>query len=232
MFSPPGFPYRPGRAGRFLAGLAILIAAGMPRTGLADEVSALAQILTGSFSTGRQAKADSAYPEIRRYVTPIWAHRDDGPWLYVEEVAGGADAPSRQRIYQLRYSPSQGGVEVRQFVIPRPDSVVGAWKDPKLLKGIHPGQLTPIEGCAWILRRRTEWEFVGGTVGVECVDPAMRAEGDALSYSTVQVTVRPEATTLWEQGFDRAERQVAGPAKGGYRFDKVAIGSVPARKGP
>ncbi len=62
----------------------------------------LARYMTGSFSSAQQAAQDTAFLDIRLEAWPLWEHRDDGIWLYVEQAdAGALDTPYRQRVYRL-----------------------------------------------------------------------------------------------------------------------------------
>lgn len=53
-----------------------------------NDLALLASWMTGSFSSGAQAAADSSYFDVRLQMVRIWPHRNDGYWLYVEQVWG------------------------------------------------------------------------------------------------------------------------------------------------
>lgn len=191
-------------------------------TAWADDAAALAKILTGNYSSARQAAADPAQSAEVMRITPIWAGRTDGPWLYVERAEAAApDTPTEQEIWQLKFQPHKGGTEVRFYTLPDPDMAVGAWRKPEKLRALLPEQLTRIEGCELVLQRRQEFEFDGGTPGMDC-----RPEDADAAYVLVQANVVSRGMRLWERGFDADGRQVSGPAEEGQRFDKVAIGDV------
>jgi len=186
-------------------------------TALADEALDVTSLLTGNFSNARQAAEDPAYQERVVRMTPIWTRRDDGPWLYMEESAVAApDQPLRQRIYRLRWSPMAAGVEMEPHALPDPAAVVGAWRDPDRLKGLGPLLLRRQEGCAVILFRRQAWEYAGGTQANECASDQAGA-----AYVMTQMRVNARGLQIWDQHFDPAGRQVAGPEAGAYRFEKV-----------
>lgn len=201
----------------------ILVLAGLAAPALAQEELALAKVMTGRFSSARQAAEDPDYQAVELNVTPIWGRRGDGPWLYVEQAfADSPSKPYRQRIYQLRYAPQVSGVELRVFTLPDPAAAVGAWKDPTRLGRLRPEELTRLEGCEVLFSRRGEYLFRGSTQGEGC-----RNSHRGAAYMTSEMVVEPAMTRIWDRGYSAERQQVWGPKAGSYRFDKVAIGDVP-----
>ncbi len=215
------------RAAKALAGAILLgllgtgITAPLPAS--AQDQLALAQIMTGRFSSARQAGENPDYQAVELNVTPIWGRRDDGPWLYVEQAfADSPGKPYRQRVYQLRFAPELAGVEMRVFALPDPAAAVGAWKDPTKLGRLRPDELRRLEGCEVVFSRRGQWLFRGATRGEDC-----RNTHRGAAYMTSEMVVEPAMTRIWDRGYDADRRQVWGPKDGSYQFDKVAIGAVP-----
>ncbi|MFM2044331.1 MAG: hypothetical protein RLY86_2907 [Pseudomonadota bacterium] len=200
----------------------------------ADDAAALVKLLTGGFSTARQAAQAPDQPQSETLrITPVWPHRTDGPWLYVERaLAVAPDRPVSQQIWQVKFQPHKGGTEIRFHDLPDPAAVVGAWRDPAKLRAVAPERLTRREGCDLILQRRREFYFAGGSTGMDCpagdgpTGGGQGGDGRAESV-TVQSTVAAEGLTWWERGYDAGGRQVTGAAESGLVFDKVAIGDVP-----
>ncbi|MBM3308183.1 MAG: chromophore lyase CpcT/CpeT [Candidatus Eisenbacteria bacterium] len=179
---------------------------------LADRVAGL---LAGSFSSRAQAEADSSYYDIRLEMAPIWAGRDDGRWLYVEQaVAGAEERPYRQRVYRV----TDDGAQVRSdvYVLPRPERFVGAWGRPDAFDALNPDSLSLREGCEVLLRPRADGSFEGGTEGRGCASDLRGA-----AYATSTVLLSPDGLVTWDRGFDESGEQVWGAVTGGYVFDRV-----------
>ena len=62
--------------------------------------------MSGSYSSEQQHLKDTAnYFDIRLQIIPIWKHRTDGFWFYVEQaVFAYYDQPYRQRVDHLTVS--------------------------------------------------------------------------------------------------------------------------------
>jgi len=196
-----------------------------------DGVATLAEWLTGSFSSAAQAATDDEFFDIRLHMAPIWAGREDGPWLYVEQaVASAEDRPYRQRVYRLR-EVEPGLFESAVFTLPDPDAAIGAWRASERLEGVSPVDLEPRAGCA-ILMRRDGAAFVGSTLGTLCPSDLRGAR-----YATSEVRVTLDGLVSWDRGFDATGTQVWGARTGGYVFDRVTdgeaeVGSAPTEAAP
>jgi len=176
----------------------------------------LASWLAGSFSSREQSLADSAFLDIRLCMVPIWDHRTDGLWLYVEQAtASHQQRPYRQRIYRLRQR-SDSTVESAVFELPQPERFVGCWAAAEGLVALSPDSLLPREGCSVLLRQQGDSAFVGSTVGTECASALHGA-----SYATSVVMVTDSAIISWDRGWDRQGKQVWGAVSGGYVFRKL-----------
>jgi CpeT protein len=176
--------------------------------------------LSGSFTSGEQAAADSNYYDIRLHMAGIWPGPGDGRWLYVEQaVADSQERPYRQRVYHLhRISPEFLASDV--YLLPGPGRFVGAWRDPARLEVLSPDSLTLRDGCTIQLKRRPDGAFVGATR-----DRACSSELRGAAYATSEVELTAETLTSWDRGFDTDGRQVWGATEGGYVFKRVqAVG--------
>ncbi|MDP2360959.1 MAG: chromophore lyase CpcT/CpeT [bacterium] len=189
--------------------------------GAEDEVPGLPHLrgwLTGSFSSARQAAADSDYYDIRLRMVPIWKEREDGPWLYVEQaMAQAQDQPYRQRVYRLRQeSPTTFVSEVWQ--LPAPERrFAGAWRNDSLLAGLDPSALEERAGCAVHLTWHPgQGVYAGGTQGEGCASTLRGA-----AYATSEVSITGEGLGTWDRGYDEEGRQAWGAHKGGYDFRRL-----------
>ncbi len=199
-----------------LAVLLIMIAA-MSQLSAQDDLSLLAEWMTGSFSSEEQAASDSQYFDIRLEMVRIWEGREDGYWLYVEQAAASAlDRPYRQRIYHV--TPLEDGrFSSAVYSLPDPMRFAGSWADMERLNQLDPDSLTIRKGCAVILARKSSGAFEGSTVKKACESKLRGA-----SYATSIVTVMDDRIVSWDQGFNADDEQVWGATQGGYIFKKKA----------
>jgi hypothetical protein len=178
----------------------------------ASAVPEVAALLTGSFSSGTQAKSDPEFFDVRLHMTPIWTSRADGPWLYVEQaMATALERPYRQRVYRL-IDRGDGSVESFVYELPNPRERVGAWSNPAVFDSDTPETLVPRAGCAMVLRRSGA-TWVGSTNERDC-ESSLRGA----SYATSEVVLRQDGLDTWDRGFDAGGKQVWGATKGAYQF--------------
>lgn len=207
-----------------LAGMALLLVA--PAGGRAwaggDDYAELCRWLTGSFSSEKQARDDPQMFDIRLTMTRIWPERHDGYWLYVEQArADAADAPYRQRVYQV-VDLGNGEFESRVYTLPGAsiretiDRFAGAGKDPSKLADVTPADLKLREGCSIYLKRDADGCFSGSTRGRGC--PSSR---EGASYVTSEVRLSSDVLESWDRGWDDSGKQVWGSVQGGYVFRRV-----------
>jgi acetylornithine deacetylase/succinyl-diaminopimelate desuccinylase-like protein len=192
----------------------------MPADSPADpELERLARWMTGAFSSRAQATADpDNFYDISLVMSPIWHHRSDGPWLYVEQAAAESlDRPYRQRVYRLTRVDDQT-LQSEVFTLPGdPLAHAGAWRADDPLAGIQPHDLVPRQGCAILLRAINRDTFAGSTDGDTCPSSLRDA-----TYATSDVVVTPNQLLSWDRGFDDTDRQVWGAEVGPYVFVKQA----------
>ncbi|MGA9117077.1 MAG: chromophore lyase CpcT/CpeT [Bacteroidota bacterium] len=175
--------------------------------------------MTGSFSSARQAAADSSYYDIALRMARIWTDREDGYWFYVEQaVAETADKPYRQRVYRVSQVESDL-FKSEVFLIPDPEKYVGEWRKENPLRDVSPDDLELRGGCTVFLRLDARGAFTGGTVGRACASDRRGA-----AYATSEVVIGPGRIESWDRGFDESGRQVWGAVRGPYVFIRRADG--------
>ncbi|MDZ7371575.1 MAG: chromophore lyase CpcT/CpeT [candidate division KSB1 bacterium] len=181
----------------------------------ADDLSRLAHYLQGSFSNRLQAAEDTAFAEIHLHMTRIWPDRTDTLWFYVEQAwAEQLDAPYRQRIYRITRQDSFLVSEV--MTIDGAEEFIGAWRQPERFADVSQERLHAREGCAVYLTALPDGSFFGRTRERECLSNRRGAV-----YMTTEVRITKKQFISWDRGFDEAGRQVWGPIKSGYVFDKT-----------
>jgi len=196
-----------------LVALAALLAAA---PAAAQGLDTLVAWMTGSFSSGRQAAADTSYHDIRLEMVRIWPERTDGCWLYVEQAsAENLGTPYRQRVYHLTGTDS-GSFRSDVYELPDPLRFAGAWRLERPLSALSPDSLELRRGCAVMLDWYANGMYVGSTVGNGCASSHRGA-----SYATSEVIVERHCIRTWDRGYNEAGEQVWGAGAGGYEFDKI-----------
>ena len=183
------------------------------------ELKRLAGFMAGSFSSKEQAAEDKAFFDVRLHMAPIWTDRKGEHWLYVEQaMAGALEKPYRQRVYKLVWKDGDPVSVV--YTLPG-DALkfAGAWKKPEVLAKLKPTDLTEREGCAIVLKKKTDGNYSGSTVGKGCASDLRGAK-----YATSEVTITADTLTSWDRGYDGAGKQVWGAVKGPYVFKKADSG--------
>jgi hypothetical protein len=174
----------------------------------------LITMMTGSFSSGVQAKNDSSYFDIRLHISRIWQDRKDGIYLYVEQaMAARQDKPYRQRIYKVM-ALSDSTFESAVYTMKDPLRFTGAWQNPAILGALSPDSLEARTGCSVFLTLNGE-SFSGSTKGNECPSDLRGA-----AWASSEVTLNMRGMNSWDRGFDKQGKQVWGAVKGGYQFLK------------
>ena len=173
-----------------------------------------ASLLTGKFSSKKQAAEDSTYLRISLIMTPIWQDRTDGIWLYVEQAAASRlTKPYRQRVYKL----TRPGANIFQsdiYTIQNALDFAGLQDDVAKMQKLTPDKIELKDGCAVIMSRKNNL-YEGGTQGESCPSDLRGA-----SYATTKITLTDGQLYSWDQGFDSSDIQVWGAIKGGYVFLK------------
>lgn len=181
-----------------------------------SDLDRLATMMTGSFTSEAQAAADTNFFDIRLEMKPIWQHRTDGVWLYVEQAAAQAlDKPYRQRVYHVT-EQEDGSFKSAVFTMDKPLRFAGAWREIHPLAALTPDSLEEKTGCAVFLKKQKDGSFYGSTVEQGCISVHRGA-----SYATSEVTVTEDGIISWDRGFNNKGEQVWGSEHGGYIFRKT-----------
>lgn len=180
-----------------------------------SDLDTLRSYMVGSFSSSEQAKQDTSYFDIRLHMAPVFQHRIDGVWLYVEQaIASSLDKPYRQRVYHL-FTINDTTIVSQVYELKTPSRAVGAWKNPKPLDDLRTDSLELRQGCAIMLHKSSDGFYFGSTPGKECLSSRSGA-----SYATSEVKIYRDKLLSWDRGWDMYDKQVWGAVKGGYVFVK------------
>lgn len=175
----------------------------------------LIELMTGTFSSENQSKADSAFYSINLVMHPIWENNTDARWLYVEQAVSSAlDRPYRQRVYKVTQN-AVGLFESAVYELPDSKAYIHAWNNPELFEKITPDSLLTREGCSVFLKKDKNGCFSGATKPKACKSTLRGA-----SYATSIVEVCEGKIVSWDQGWNDKEEQVWGAVKSGYIFEK------------
>jgi len=201
------------------------------------DVATLSTYMSGTFSSGAQAKADPEFRDITLHMAEIWPALSTSTvrWLYIEQAVATLPAkPYRQRVYKLSLQPDST-IRSDVYTLPLPaERFIGGGQDTTLFAGVTPEQLILRQGCSIILRRATaaqvapeviaaappgwtrDGAFLGSTSGNNCP-----SELQGASYATSEAVITPQGLRTWDRGFDAAGNQVWGATKGGYEFNRL-----------
>lgn len=179
-----------------------------------SELNRLAALMTGTFSSDLQAKADTNYFNISLVMTPIWTNRTDGRWLYVEQAsASKLDTPYRQRVYHLQH-PAKGVFTSDIYTIKGAMAFAGLQNDIGKRDKLTYDLIERKDGCTVTLINKNQ-TYTGGTDADKCPSDLRGAK-----YTTTKITLKEGELRSWDQGFDAKGKQVWGATKGGYIFIK------------
>ncbi len=181
-----------------------------------SDLSRLVSMMSGSFSSAGQAAEDPEYFDITLRMVPIWRHRSDAHWFYVEQsVTASQDKPYRQRVY--RVSQFDDCIfRSTVYSLPDPQSYTGEWQKEIPLDGLSPDDLTKRQGCTVILEMTDGGTFCGCTTGTSC-----QSSLNGAAYATSEVTITTDHITSWDRGFNADGEQIWGAEKGPYIFERI-----------
>lgn len=204
----------------YLSGLLCLILASLtafsrPETRKANNhLKSLHRMMQGYYNSSAQAQADADFYNISLKMLPIWTDR--GYFLYVEQaLADRQDKPYRVRVYRLvQRSFSEVASEI--YTLKDEAAWIGKWTDAHAFDHMSMDDLELKEGCDVIITRMAPNRYEGYTIGNACPSDLRGAK-----HATTAVTITPKRMSSWDQGFDAFGKQVWGPTKGPYHFDKT-----------
>lgn len=178
------------------------------------ELAELVGIMQGTYSSEKQAAADTAYYSISLRMVPIWKNK--GHYLYVEQALfKRQDKPYRVRIYKVsRRNEHEFVSEIH--TLKNEKDWIGKWRTPEAFDALSENDIELKPGCEVVLKRIGKNHFSGSTGAKTCPSELRGA-----SYATSKVNLEENQIISWDQGFDANDKQVWGATQGGYIFEKL-----------
>ena len=199
-----------------LIGICTWSCTGLKKVNKKDSTKELVSLMTGSFSSAKQAKKDTSFYNISLQMYPIWENRKDGKWLYVEQsVSKKPKKPYRQRVYKIEKVDDELFRSI-VYTLPNPEDFIGKWKTPSAFDVINPDNLALKDGCDVYLRRVADKYYRGATKEGTC-----KSTLDGSNYATSEVEIFADKVISWDRGFNEKSEQVWGAEKGGYIFNRL-----------
>lgn len=178
------------------------------------DVQELTTWFEGSYTSERQAQADSTYANERLEILRIWLDRTDGTWFVVERfLVSNPDVPLQQSVMNLR-AVEDNITEIRVYAWKTTDKASLLWRNSERAGDFSPSDLGLMRGCEMYFQRNAT-TFFGGTHGTAC-----RSSVGGASYVSQSMSISATSIALWERGFTAENKQVFGSVKGPYYYLK------------
>ncbi|MBD2502328.1 chromophore lyase CpcT/CpeT [Anabaena azotica] len=185
----------------------------------------LGKYLAGEFDNKEQALAEPIwFVHLRLWQRPVDLFTEDSITLFAEQAnIVNLDRPYRQRILRLMPHPdSETGLYVQYYMPKNPSALIGAGRNPDILKTLTPDQLELLPGCILTVNQQTvapsSYKFTASPL------PDTRC---TFTYqgNTVQVALGFEVTKLqlltYDKGIDpETGKATWGAITGPYRYTK------------
>jgi hypothetical protein len=206
----------------FGAAGAVAHADGQPTISPASQT--VAQWLSGSFDSSKQAAQDPGYFNVSLSSCAVAILDDSGSPLvdaahiYVEQaIAGQEAAPYRQRVYRVSDSQNaMGAVESEILLILESKKYTGLCSLPEAQRVIKRSVIED-RGCSVFLNIETVSGGISRATGSTPSGGCPSSFNGATSVEST-VTLNEDSLIAWDIGRDAAGQQVWGPEKGPYIF--------------
>jgi hypothetical protein len=185
----------------------------------------LGKYLAGEFDNKEQAMSEPIwFVHLRLWQRPIDLFSDNSITLFAEQAnIVNLDRPYRQRILRLMPNPDLGtGLYVQYYMPKNPSALIGAGRNPDILKTLTLDQLELLPGCILSVSQQalapSIYQFTAKPL------PDSRCTFTYLG-NTVQVSLGFEVTEAQLQTYDKGIDSETGKATWGaitgpYRYTK------------
>jgi len=192
---------------------------------LPPDLITLGKYLAGEFDNKEQALAEPIwFVHLYLWQRPVDLFTDDSITLFAEQAnIVNLDRPYRQRIMRLMPNPnSETGLYVQYYMPKNPSALIGAGRNPDILKTLTPAQLELLPGCILSVAQQTlapsSYKFTASPLPDACCTFTYQG-------NTVQVSLGFEVTEAqlhtYDKGIDRETGKATwGAITGPYRYTK------------
>ncbi|WP_299608309.1 chromophore lyase CpcT/CpeT [uncultured Aquimarina sp.] len=180
------------------------------------ELEDFVQILTGKFSSKKQAKEESGYAAVCLINSPIWKDQS-GYWFYQELFnEEKSTAIYNQRIINIKRVDSIT-ISSSSYIIPNQKKYINGWKDTSLFNQLTIDSLTVRAGCDVYFKKKTSTIYQGKTSKNSCSSSFSKK----IKYTTSNIVMSRNKISSWDRGYDSEGKQVWGKIEGPYDFIRV-----------
>lgn len=180
------------------------------------ELEDFVQILTGKFSSKKQAKEESGYAAVCLINSPIWKDQS-GYWFYQELFnEEKSTAIYNQRIINIKRVDSIT-ISSSSYIIPNKKKYINGWKDTSLFNQLTIDSLTVRAGCDVYFKKKTSTIYQGKTSKNSCSSSFSKK----IKYTTSNIVMSRNKISSWDRGYDSEGKQVWGKIEGPYDFIRV-----------
>ncbi|QLE54849.1 chromophore lyase CpcT/CpeT [Nostoc sp. TCL26-01] len=183
--------------------------------GFSNHLITLGNYLAGEFDNREQAMSEPVwFVHLRLWQRPVDLFTDDSFTLFAEQAnIVNLDRPYRQRILRLMPHPdSEKLLRVQYYMIKDPSVVIGAGRNPSLLKTLTLDHLELLPGCILIVNQHAitpnNYQFIATPPPDVCC---------TFTYlgNTVQVALGFDVTEVELKTYDKGIDQETGKATWG-----------------
>ncbi|WP_298543218.1 chromophore lyase CpcT/CpeT [uncultured Aquimarina sp.] len=181
-----------------------------------SQIDDLTGILSGKFSSKKQAKEESGYSAVCLINIPIWDDRP-GYWFY-QELYDEKNSTSiyNQRIINFKKLDSLTISSVN-YSIPDQKRYANGWKDISIFDHLTIDSLKIRDGCDVYFKKKTSTIYHGKTKKGTCSS----SFSSKISYTTSNIVISKNKITSWDRGYNTQGKQIWGKIQGPYKFIRV-----------
>jgi hypothetical protein len=192
---------------------------------LSPLLTTLSEYIAGEFDNREQALAEPAwYVHLRLWQRPVNLFVEDSITLFAEQAnIVNLDRPYRQRIMRLMAAGnSDAPLKIQYYMLKNPSALIGAGRNPALLKALTIEQLDLLPGC---ILKVTQQELATQKSKFVATQPSETRCCFTYAGNNIQVSLGFEATATEFYSYDKGIDSETGKATWGailgpYRYTK------------
>ncbi|KAA1245755.1 chromophore lyase CpcT/CpeT [Aquimarina sp. RZ0] len=181
------------------------------------ELHHFVNLLSGEFSSKKQADKEAGYLEIHLTNAPIWKEQQDY-WFY-QEFYDPSDTEKvyYQRILRIKRMDSLT-IRSTNYTLPDRKKYLNGWKDLSVFNNLSIDSIKIRDGCDVYFRKKTSSIYQGKTNNGTCLSK-FRAN---MAYTTSHIVITHHKISSWDRGYDTDRKQVWGKIQGPYIYEKIS----------